>query len=116
MVISFLKIFILFAFFFFFYLHDFFHYSYLSNQLKSDSSDDILEKKTIEELVALFPVVSLAYIIRGFLPNIPEIYNSTANKTINIDLVGKLLNTSCFQTYLDEYNKSKEELFNTIRY
>lgn len=116
MVFPFLKIFILFAFFQLYYLHDFFDYSYLSNQLKSDSSEDILDKKTIEELVALFPVVSLAYIISGFLPKIPEIYNTTSNKTVNIDLVTTLMGTSCFQTLLKDYNNSKEELFYTIRY
>ena len=116
MVISFLKIFILFAFFQLYYLHDFFDYSYLSNQLKNDSSDDILKNRTIEELVQLMPVASLAYIIRGFLPNIPKIYNSTTNEPINIDLVKKLLNTSCFQNLLLEYRSRKNQLFDTIRY
>ena len=109
MVISLTKIFILFGFFQSFIFHEFLEPSYLSNQ--TDPQDERLNNVTY--LVEIFPIVSLAYIIQGFLPNIPNIPNSPLNKS----LVEMLLETNCCKDYLTKYdNGNKKSLFNTIRY
>ena len=106
MVISLTKIFILFGFFQSCIFHEFLEPNNSSNQ--TEPQDERLNNVTY--LVEIFPIVSLAYIIQGFLPNIP-------NSPLNKSLVEMLLETNCFNYYLTEYDKGdKISLFNTIRY
>ena len=64
----------------------------------------------IKEAIQLFPLSYLAYIIKGFLPDVNE-------STYNISVEDYILSHECFQDYKKDYiNGSSSTIYNMIKY
>ena len=64
----------------------------------------------IKEAIQLFPLSYLAYIIKGFLPDVN-------GSTYNISVEDYILSQKCFQDYKDDYIKGNSStIYNMIKY